>query len=246
MYGHGIISFYLAEMLGMSGDPALDARTESRVRQGIEVIRWAQKKKTNRADRQQFGGWRYTPDAGDSDLSVTVWCLLALRAAKDSGVTVEREAIDDAVGYLRACYKSARDAAGRPTAAISACGYTPGQDPSYSTAAAGLLSLQVCGAYDLPETAGSADWLMKTDIKPDMPWFFYGTYYFSQAMHQRGGAHAEYADRRLREVLLPLQDGDGHWEPKWNDERNAGPVYSTAMAVLALAVHYRYLPIYQR
>ena len=37
-----------------------------------------------------------------------------------------------------------------------------------------MLSFQVAGAYAMPEVQGSADWLKACDIKPEMPWFFYG------------------------------------------------------------------------
>jgi len=43
----------------------------------------------------------------------------------------------------------------------------------------------------------------------------------------------------MSKVLLDHQAGNGSWQG--NDAN-----YGTAMAVLALAVEYRYLPIYQR
>ena len=245
MYGHGIIALCFSEMLGMSDDAATDRRIRARLERAIAVIVAAQGRKS-RDNRDQFGGWRYAPDAGDSDLSATVWQLLALRAAKQAGLPVERQPIDDAVQYLQRCYRSDRDAQGRPTQAVAACAYQPGHGPTYATAAAGLLSFQVAGAYTLPEVGGSAEWLKTCEIKPDMPWFFYGTYYYSQGMHQAGGSFADLAWKRTSELLLPLQQDDGRWDGRWDHERSAGPVYATSMAMLALAVQHRYLPIYQR
>ena len=44
----------------------------------------------------------------------------------------------------------------------------------------------------------------------------------------------------IRDELIGLQKPDGHWDGE------AGPVYGTTMALLALSVPYRYLPVYQR
>ena len=39
---------------------------------------------------------------------------------------------------------------------------------------------------------------------------------------------------------------NGAWYGKAADDAQYGPAYATAMAVLALTVEYRFLPIYQR
>ena len=50
----------------------------------------------------------------------------------------------------------------------------------------------------------------------------------------------------LHEALLRNQESSGAWVGTDPDSRTFGPNYCTAMAVLALTVEYRYLPIYQR
>ena len=245
MYGHGIITLYFAELLGMGVEVAAERKLRARLTRAIELILWSQKQK-GRDNRDHFGGWRYDPNSGDSDLSATVWQLMALRGAKLAGLPIDRKPIDEAVQYLRFCYSRDRDAQGNPKQEVAACAYQPGGSPNYATAAAGLLSFQVAGAYDLPEVKGSAEWLLRCEIKPDMAWFFYGTYYYSQGMNAAGGTYADISRKRTTELLLPLQHADGHWDPRWDNEREAGPVYATAMAMLALSVQYRYLPIYQR
>ena len=42
------------------------------------------------------------------------------------------------------------------------------------------------------------------------------------------------------------QEAGGFWNGVSGDDHNAGTNYCTAMAVLALTVEYRFLPIYQR
>ena len=84
MYGHGITTLMLAEMLGMGADAQMDEALRDRCRKAIDLILRAQRVPKNDANR---GGWRYSPDAGDSDMSVTVWQTMALRAAKSVPVT---------------------------------------------------------------------------------------------------------------------------------------------------------------
>src|SRR5205814_1427099 len=81
-----------------------DKRIRDRCAKAIELILRAQKVRKNELFR---GGWRYTPDSSDADLSITVWQLMALRAAKNAGMDVPKQAIDDAVGYLKRSYQAA-------------------------------------------------------------------------------------------------------------------------------------------
>jgi hypothetical protein len=74
--------------------------------------------------------------------------------------------------------------------------------------------------------------------------FWYGHYYAAHAMHQVGGKAWRSWYERLVNKLLPLQQGDGSWSGDHGER--VGPVYQTAIAVLALSVPMNYLPIYQR
>ena len=252
MYGHGITTLALTEMLGMGVDRAQEKLIRDRTQKAIELILRSQKAK--KYDRKFDGGWRYQPDSGDSDLSATVWQLMALRSAKNAGLTVPKEAIDGAVAYLKRSYFSNRNAEGQPLDLKSACAYMPGNGPEYATAAAGLLSLQVCGEYEAPEVIGSAEWLReKTAPNPvtrarkldyNNQWFFYGTYYYAQGMQKRGGEYAREAREFTEQTLLARQNAEGSWVGN-NQELGAGRVYTTALAILSLSVKFHYLPIYQ-
>ena len=244
MYGHGITCLMLAEVLAMSPDEKQDKLVRKRLEKGIGLILWAQERKA--PGNPHYGGWRYEPASADSDLSVTIWHLLALRAAKNAGLDVPKKAIDAAVDYLKRSYQSPRDATGRPTNLKSACAYQPGGGPSYAMGSAGLLALQVCGQYDSPEVAGSADWLVGQNLDINAPFFFYGTYYYAQGMYQRGGLYAETAAKSVADVLLKYQEADGGWQGHSGQEAGVGRVYATSMALLSLSVQYHFLPIYQR
>ena len=244
MYGHGIITLTLAELLGMGADPAQDRLLTERCKAAVQLILRAQSISKGGSDE---GGWRYTPDSYDSDLSASVWQVSALRAAKNAGIEVPKRAIDRAIEYIKGTYYSPRDASGRPTDLKSACAYgVNGRAPVYSTAAAGLLSLQMCGNYEGLEVRSSADWLLETKPDPDGLWFYYGTYYYAQGMYQRGGKYADVAKKNVEDALLPRQAADGSWSATQHREVEAGTVYCTSLGVLALAVKYHLLPIYQR
>jgi hypothetical protein len=230
----------LAEMLGMGADAAQDELIRTRCRKAIELILRAQKIPKNDTNR---GGWRYTPDSGDSDMSVTVWQTMALRAAKNAGIDVPKEAIDQAISYIKRCYDPETDQP--PGTKSGGFGYT-GRGRELSTTAEGMLALQVCGEYESPEVLGASERLLREGIRSKEKWFYYLTYYYAQGMYQRGGKHAEQGKRVVIETLLPLQNRDGYWEGLRSEERQGGKIYSTAMAVLSLTVKNHFLPIYQR
>jgi hypothetical protein len=238
MYGHGITTLFLAEMLGMGIDEVMDHRIRGSLSKGVELILRAQKVGKEGALQ---GGWRYTPTATDSDLSITVWQTMALRAAKNAGFTVPSEAIEGAVGYIKRSFKDNRERRGLATG----FSYQLKEAPLWSTAAEGLLALQVCGDYDSLEVKSTADWLLQTPPKAVSSWFFYGMYYYAQGMYQRGGVYAEEAQKQVTGLLLPLQDGDGSWKSSGGNESQMR-LYRTTMALLSLSVKFHYLPIYQR
>jgi hypothetical protein len=232
MYSHGISTLMLAEALGMCGED--DAPVVRRaLERGILLILAAQEVAK---DARHAGGWRYQVDSRDSDLSVTGWQVLSLRAAKDAGCDVPAEAIDRAIQYVKHC--SVGDNRG--------FGYEPGDGQTSVLTGTGITCLEVCGAHEAPESVGGALWLLENPLRYDSNYFFYGVYYTGVGMSKLGGKFAERTQERLRELLLPAQDPDGSWSPKHGSEQPAGKVYATSMAVLALTVDYRYLPIYQR
>ncbi|MFN0077378.1 MAG: hypothetical protein ACKVY0_12980 [Prosthecobacter sp.] len=244
MYGHGIISLMLGEMIGHSPDDATDKRLRDQLKGAIQLIIRSQQVPKSEANR---GGWRYEPSSSDSDISVSVWQVMALRAAKNAGFEVPKEAIDNAIAYIKRSYRVERDSNGNPKSDSAAFSYEPyGGRQTFSTTAAGLLSLQVCGQYEAPEVIGSAKWLLKSPPELNEPWFYYGCYYYAQGMYQRGGDHAATAREKTEKTLIAAQSQDGSWYPRNGNEKSAGAVYATSLALLSLSVHHHFLPIYQK
>jgi hypothetical protein len=234
----------LTEMIGMGTTAEQDRLIHERCQKAIDVILSSQKEKKATHNR---GGWRYNPNAADSDLSVSVWQLMALRSAKNDGLQVPGSAIRDAVEYLKRSYSSPLDENGLPEKEAGGFCYEPLQNsPTFTMTAAGLLAMQVCGEYESPLVAGAADWLLAHPPKWSERFCSYGTYYYAQGMYQRGGEHAQTARQLVQEMLLAKQAGDGSWLAENGSEQGHGAVYATSLSVLSLSVKYHYLPIYQK
>jgi len=230
MYEHGLATLALAEMYGMDADPEL----EKTLRRAVDLIVRSQ---------SPSGGWRYQPQPGDQDLSVTVMQIVALRAANNAEIPVPAAVIDKAIRYVRACgHKS------------GGYGYTAGAGPRPPTTAAGILSLQLLGKFDDPGVAKALEAMRKYPVKWDqsIQYFFYFHYYAIQASYQAGGASWNEWHPRVRELLLDKQKPDGSWDvPPGTAEANEGVVgpnriYWTSMASLILEIYMHFLPAYQR
>jgi hypothetical protein len=233
MYHHGIATLMLAEVTGMT-DSEMGKETRAALEKAVAIILRAQR--TRGMDR---GGWRYRVDATDSDMSVTGWQVMALRAAKNVGCDVPAEAIEKAVEYIKRC----QDRSG-------GFRYNPyGGGVTVACTGTSILSLEICGKahHHCPEALRGGAFLIRTENLPQrrQQWFYYSTYYGTQAAFQLGGNYWNVYRPHLHDALLNLQNGSGFWEGGPGDG-GVGRSYCTAMAILALTVEYRFLPIYQR
>jgi hypothetical protein len=227
MYGHGVASIALAELYGQTKDPRIRPKLEA----VIKLIVSCQNKE---------GGWRYNPRPLDADISVTVLQVVALRAAKNSGIDVPQATIDRAVQYVLSCRHKGTG------------GFTyqaRGGDPGFARTAAALYSLQVCGQYDHESIKPASDYLFSR--RNDRQWFTYGNFYAAPAQYMIGGETWERWYDYMRKTLTAdgayRSNGDLiYWEPKWDGGRGVGPVYCTAVYAMVLAMPYHYLPLYQR
>ena len=232
MYSHGICTLMLAEVLGMT--PKESAKPiRMGLERAVELILLAQ---DVRKDARNAGGWRYLAKSDDSDLSVTGWQLLALRAAKNVGCDVPAECIDKAVVYVKKCAVRGNEG----------FGYQPGDASTAVRAGTGILCLEICGEHHSPEALGAANFLVRRPLTPRDAFYYYGVYYCTVGMFQIGGQHWDVLRDNLEPLVLGMQMPDGSWRAQQGDEARGGTIYCTSMSVLALAVEYQYLPIYQR
>ena len=234
MYSHNISTLMLSEVSGMLS-PERQKLLDEILSKALSLILTAQRVEKAEAHR---GGWRYEPRSGDSDLSHSGWALMALRSARNNGAPVPKEAIDDAVRFIKRC-----------NSMDGGFSYQPGGGSSVAQTAVGLLCMELCGHHREEVTIRAGDYLLaKTpkDKAHEIPFFYYAHYYIAQGMFQLGEEHWERFAPQLYETLLKLQSEDGSWPPMGQHETSPGPCYATAMAVLALSVTYHQLPIYQR
>jgi hypothetical protein len=233
MYCHGISTLMLAEAAGMAADGELAASIHAALVRAVKLVLSAQDRPKN---RDSAGGWRYQPTSDDSDLSVTGWQLMALRAAKAAGCEVPSSSIDRAIDYVKRC--AVKQGGG--------FGYQPGGGPNNARTGTGVLALEICGEHLTPEATRGAEYLLKSPPRWSTPYFFYEVYYCPLAMFQMGDKYFVPYRAKLVPILLSHQQNDGSWLSDDANDRTGGRNYCTAMAVLALSVEYRYLPIYQR
>jgi hypothetical protein len=234
MYNHGIATLMLAEVAGMV-DGKLGDEVRKKLEKAVKIILQAQRSAGN-----ERGGWRYTVQhAGGSDMSVTGWQVMALRACKNLGCDVPAERIDRAVDYIK---RSQDQSSG-------GFRYTPSDGVTVPCTGTGILALELCGKdrHHSPEALKAGYYLIKKENlpHPNQPHFSYSMYYCSQATFQLGDNYWGAFKPKMHEVLLAMQKSNGSW-PGNKSDSSIGPQYCTAMAVLALTVEYRYLPIYQR
>src|SRR6185295_1605675 len=90
MYDHGIATIALGEVYGTTQDP----RVRDVLSNSVKLIVGCQNSE---------GGWRYTPRPESADISVTVLQVVALRVAKNGGISVPQSTIDRAVDYVKSC-----------------------------------------------------------------------------------------------------------------------------------------------
>jgi len=225
MYEQGLATLAMVEAYGLiPSDQMRDS-----VQRAINLIVKSQ---------SPLGGWRYQPVPRDADLSVTVMQVVALRAAMNARLEVPKETMDNALKYVKSC-------------AVPGGGflYQPGHKggPAPARTAAGILSMQLLGAFDDPMVAKSLDWMAKREYNSAIDYFWYMNYYAMQGHFQAGGEYWTNWHRKVRKFLLETQKPDGSWEG-YKEQKVNGPAfcYSTAMGALCLEVYMHYLPAYQR
>lgn len=238
MYTHGICTLMLAESAGMTEGKLAD-ELKTRLEAAVTCV-LAGQRKGNFADS---GGWRYRMVGVDADLSVTGWQLMALRGARNLGCDVPAERIKAAVDYVRRCHDPI----------TGGFRYTTQHQLTVPCTGTGILAMELCGKeyHRSPEVLKAGAYILRNSLNPAQAHFFYGIYYTSQGMFQLGGNEWKAFRPKLHDLLLNRNPprADGSWGAGGQsayDDMQQGPNYCTAMAILALTVEYRYLPIYQR
>jgi hypothetical protein len=220
MYCHGMATLVLSQLFGMTGDEEV----KKTLKKAVDLIINSQNPE---------GGWRYDPAPTGADISVTIMQVMALRGAKDSGLNVPDKTLKRALEYVNHCYDSASG------------GYryqAYGGPPGFARTAAGVCVVKLTGEYD-KNVDKSIDYLRQHMERP-REHYWYGHYYACHAFYQVGGKDWDNYYAMIKRDFLASQQADGSWSRL--EPQSAGPVYQTAIAVIALSVPADYLPIFQR
>jgi hypothetical protein len=233
MYSHAFATLFLAEVYGMGGSDPVRAGLERAVHLIVDC-------------QNSQGGWRYNPFTQEADMSVTVCQLQALRAARNIGIRVPKQTIDDAVAYvLRARTERGRD---RGLYYYKTAGRGAwDKNREYAINAAAATALFSAGVTDEEIHAPTLDWLNSeyriVHAYYDTHYFYwYGNYYACQAFYQAGGPRFLEYQRRITRDLVRSQRSDG----RFVNDTGPGDAFATAVAALILQLPKLYLPIFQR
>ena len=239
MYSHSIATLLLCEVSGMV-DPQRQQKIDEVLPRALLVLLQSQKVPKPEHSR---GGWRYGPGTTESDLSLTGWSIMALRAAKLNGAAIPDEHIAMAISYVLRC----RGDEGAFKYMPHGRGVHGG---SASMTGVAVLCLELCGEHGHESIKPAGEFILRNPpiISNDgtsTRFCFYALYYCGQAMFQLGGKYWEQFAPHMYDNLLANQRNDGSWGYP-EDKSRFSDTYPTALAVLTLTVSARQLPIYQR
>jgi len=244
MYNHAIATLAVCEAYALTSNP----RYKKPAADGIAFLLAAQ---------NPGGGWRYGIQPGESDTSVTAWCVAALKSGKGAGLEVPDRAFADALAWVdrmtdkdfgRGGYIRPGGAPFRPDALAKA--FPEGRTEAMT--AAGILTRILCG-QDPRRTDAIEKGADLCVAKPpvwnpdsgtiDMYYWYFGT----MALFQVGGGPWRKWNAAMKKAIVAQQHArgsgarSGSWDPigVWARD-SGGRVYSTALMALSLEVYYRY------
>ena len=247
MYGHGFSILFLSQIYGEEEDIDRRRKLEGILTRAVEFACKAQ---------TSLGGWGYVSAADGNNFdegSVSVTQVQALRAARNAGIPVPKQAIDRVHEYLRKC----TTANGGLIYSLQSGG--GGERPTITVAA--IASMFSTGEY---ESDLARRWLKY--VRPIVPVDTVGRdqfghseythYYYAQVIYTLGedGYARLFPDSRPEErltwskyrkvffeYLAKNQNEDGSWSGC-----AIGPVYTASCYLTILQLDHGALPIYQR
>jgi hypothetical protein len=231
MYQHGFATLGLAEAYGAVDDRNLwpDGKGPRSVGQALEL---AVRAAITSQKKNPIGAGRYSPDAVDADTSVSGAVFVGLLAARNAGIEVPDESINKAIAY----YTSMTSAGGE----VAYSGGMGGFGESLARSSIASLVYAVARRKDLKQYRATLDYLKQRLEQTAMAYPEYGRYYEAQALFQGDIIAWEKWNKLLIRQLKQAQQPDGSIPGQYGND------VGTAMSLLALALNYRFLPIYER
>lgn len=232
MYHHGFGMLGLAEAYGAVDDRDLwPAGQKNKSRSIGAALELAVRAAITSQKNNSVGAWRYSPDSNDADTSVSGSVLVGLLAARNAGIEVPDTSIDKAISY----YTSMTSGSGQ--VAYAGLG---GFDNSTARISIGTLVYALARRKDLPQYKATLKHLTQNLQASTGHWAEYGRYYQAQALFQGDVEAWKKWNKLLLRQLKSSQLSNGSFKGQM------GPAVSTSLNLLALALNYRFLPIYER
>lgn len=224
MYEIGLFTIAMSELWGMTADPDDNKEIQEVLERTVQIILRSQ---------SPLGGWRYEPrPSGGQDTSVTAMVFVSLASAREAGILVPNETIEQVTSYLRSVWDEKS----------GGFGYM-GPVKTISCTAGGAYAAQLAGNRDAEWVTAALDCL---EADPEVfqggfKHFYYGHYYAMQAMVQAGDERYAKWYPKIRDALIERQQPNGSWQTE-------GETYphKTPMAIIILGTPNRYIPVYQR
>jgi hypothetical protein len=232
MYHHGFGMLGLAEAYGAVDERNLWPDASKGQRSIGQALELAVRAATTSQKHNRQGGWRYSPSSTDADTSVSGAVLVGLLAARNAGIEVPDESINRAIAY----YKSMTSSSGF----VAYAGGMGGFGDSLARSSIASLVFAVARRKDMPEFKSTLGHVKERLEQVTSSYPEYGRYYQAQALFQGDPAAWEKWNKLVVRQLKQAQQPDGSFRGQW------GPAFSTSMSLLAVALNYRFLPIYER
>ncbi|MBQ9873865.1 MAG: terpene cyclase/mutase family protein [Thermoguttaceae bacterium] len=216
----------------------------------------------------ELGGWKYAPQTS-SDLSVTGWCLMALKTAEIAGLEIPKTCFeriskfldlvsyDDGAGYV---YQLDYNRNTKKYAVTD-------ERKSPSMTATGLMCREYLGwSPSVPALSRGAEFLASpenieenfrfpssSEEKGDFSKNVYGWYSTSMALKNLGpyNKHWRRWNAALSKELPKRQEPKGakeagSWDPQYDEYSfGGGRLYVTCLSILCLEVYYRHLSLHR-
>jgi len=244
MYQHGFAMLALSEAYGAVDDRTLWEEAKGLRGPGVgrslgQALELAVRCAVTSAKKNPNGAWRYSPDARDADTSVSGAVLMGLLGARNAGIEVPDETIDRAIKYYTTM-----------TGGNGQVGYSgnPGGGSDAVTSIA-VLVYAIARHKELPQYEQALSYLKQRSRDPQSAIGGYPTYtryYRAQALFQGDVEAWEQWNSGLVQELKKLQGKDGSFAAFAGRGGGFGGTVDTTLALLALAVNYKFLPIYER
>ncbi len=236
MYDHGFAMLGLAEAYGAVDDRTLWPEGKGKEQRSIgAALELGVRAAITSQKKNSTGAWRYSPDSTDADTSVAGAVMVGLLASRNAGIEVPDESIDKAVSYFTKMTSSSGQ--------VAYSGGLGGFDESMARISIGTLVYAVARRKDLPQYKATLGYLTQRVEQPGSPGHGgveYQRYYQAQALFQGDVDAWQKWNKLLIRQLKSTQQADGSFTGSY------GPGLSTSMSLLALALNYRFLPIYER